>query len=277
VSDLRKALTKRTGWSKQVLSKRVKKLRTITPMATATAHGVLAHQQGMKIDKYLDADELRLVQNVLPAISQAASSLSASTNGGPDGRVRSKASVVKGRLAGRTIVFPSNFSTDDPLLSDSKLREAREMAEVYPVLYVLENSIRELVKRVLSSTYGTNWWDSALTSAKARDVKSKADQRRTGEDHMRWHQRRGVHPIDYVDLKDLGTIILSKQTDFFPGVLGDSRDWFEQFMRELEPSRNVLCHMNPLTGHNIADVRLKAERWRSLVDGRQEFIPKATS
>jgi len=244
-------------------------------MTTATAHGVLAHQQGVKIDRYLDGDELRLVQNVLPAISQARNTVAA--DGGTGGRTRPQSSLAKTPSNGRTIVFPNNFSTDDPLLSDTKLREARDMAAVYPVLYVLENSIRELIKRVLSAAYGTNWWEQALTSAKAKDVKSKADQRRNGEDHMRWHQRRGVHPIDYADLKDLGTIILSKQSDFFPTVLGDARDWFDGFMRELEPSRNVLCHMNPLTPHNVLDVRLWAEKWRRLVEGRREFIPKATS
>lgn len=270
-SNLRKALAARTSWSKQALSNRVQKLRAITPMTTATAHGVLAHQQRMKIDKYLDGDELRLVQNVLPAIAQAQNAGAIPASGSS---VRRDRRPTNGG-SGRTIVFAGNFTTDNLLLEDGKIREAREMAGVYPVLYVLENSIRELIRRVLSAAYGANWWDTALTSAKAKEAKSKADQRRSGENHMRWHQRRGSRPVDYADLKDLGAIILSKQSDFFPAVLGDTREWFEQFMRELEPSRNVLCHMNPLTPHNVADVRLKAQRWRNLIEGRRDSIPEA--
>ena len=92
---------------------------------------------------------------------------------------------------------------------------------------------------------------------------------------MRWHQRRGAHPLDYVNLDDLTTIIEAKQDDFFPDVLGE-REWFIQFMRELAPSRNVLCHMNPLDTLHVKDIRLRAERWRNLIEGHIANIPPAT-
>jgi hypothetical protein len=171
------------------------------------------------------------------------------------------------------VVFPSQVKTTAPLLSDEKVREAREMAAIYPILYVIENSMRELIKRVLSAKYGSDWWNLAFSGGRAKSMRDTADARRNKEDQMNWHQRRGAHPIDYVDLGDLGTIIAAKQDDFFPAVLGDCRLWFEHFMRELEPSRNVLCHMNPLDRHNAADLKVKADKWRTLITGSLSRIP----
>ena len=174
----------------------------------------------------------------------------------------------------RTLVFPGTFTLTDPLLPEGKLREAREMAAIYPLLYVIENSIREVVQRVMRAKYGADWWNTALTSGKAKQVKLTSAQRQDSEVRMSWHQRRGAHDIDYIDLSELRDIILAKQDDFFPDVLGDNRAWFEQFMRELIPSRNVVCHMNPLAQHNVDDVvRVKVTRWFTLLTERRAHIP----
>ena len=65
----------------------------------------------------------------------------------------------------REIKFPSEFKMKNPLLSAAKIQEAREMAAVFPLLSVIENSMRELIKRVMHAKYGEKWWDTELTSA----------------------------------------------------------------------------------------------------------------
>jgi hypothetical protein len=155
------------------------------------------------------------------------------------------------------------------------LQEAQEMAAIYPVLYVLENSMREVVRRVMAHAHGADWWDTVMTRGKLTGVHQKAESRRNGEKATRWHQRRGADPLDYVDLNDLGIIILNQQSLFFPDPLGARKEWFEQFMRELEPSRNVVCHMNPLTPHNVTDVQLRAAKWFTMLEEQQHLIPAA--
>ncbi|HEU4587205.1 MAG TPA: Swt1 family HEPN domain-containing protein [Gemmatimonadales bacterium] len=232
-------------------------------MDTKTAQAVLAHQRGIPLHRYLDREAVAEVQRVLPLLNGAAASAAE-----PAHNAKAVARRGRGRAAGpakaRRIVFADGFDYEDPILPEAKLHEAREMAAVYPMLYVLENSMRELVKTVMQERHGVDWWDTALTSRRARSAKAKADSRRTGENNRRWHQRRGAHPIDYTDLSDLGELILAKREDFFPDVLGggDSAAWFEQFMRELEPSRNVVCHMNPLSAPNVSDVGVKLHRWQ---------------
>jgi hypothetical protein len=263
--DLRAELLRRTGWSRQVLSKRAQALQGALPNSTDVAHGVLAHRSGIKIARFLDHEELAPVQDALTRLGGIAGHAQPSSRRGDQTPVPRKASL-------QLLKLPKEFRNRDALLSETKLQEAKEMAAVYPILYVLENSLREVVRRVMTSKYGPSWWDAGLTSGKVKSLKDTSDQRRQKEDQMRWHQRRGAHPIDYISLDDLTTIVSAKQDDFFPDVLGD-REYFLQFMRELSPSRNVLCHMNPLDSHNVQDIKVKAERWRKLIQGHLGNIP----
>lgn len=262
--ELRTALVNKTGWTKQALSRQVQLVKDELPMETSTAQCVLAHRQRLRIDRYLDAPTLATVQGVLARLGGGTR--------GAGARKRDENGSSAAATGARPIVFPKEFRTRDPLLSDAKLQEAREMAAVYPILYVMENSMREVIQRVLTTKYGADWWNTALTTGKVKQLKDNSDARRSKEDRMRWHQRRGAHPLDYVNLDDLTTIIESKHNDFFPDVLGE-REWLVQFMRELAPSRNVLCHMNPLDTHNVKDIRVKAERWRKLIEGHIDDIP----
>jgi hypothetical protein len=256
--SVRELLVARTGWNAQRLSDRVQKLRRVTPVSTSTAHAVLAHQQGIKVDKHLDAAQLQQVRDVLSRLSQPV--VTSTTSQSTSAR----------RPTGKTLRLPK---LSDPLLPPTKLAEAAEMAAVFPLVYVLENSIREVVRRVLSAKYGADWWNTALTSGSVKNLKDSSDAKRARELQTGWHQRRGAHPIDYIDLGQLAQIVFAKQDDFFPHVLGDNRRWFEQFMVELEPSRNVLCHMNPLTALNAKDLSFKLGRWQELVSQRAAHIP----
>ncbi len=260
--ELRRALLEKLGITPQALSQRVTRKKASLPMSTQDATCVIAHEQGLPIDRFLPEEDLTRVRSLV--------AMSASTSES----VPAKRSAAK-KSANRPIEirFPKEFRLKDPVLSKQKIEEARQMAEVYPLLYVLENSIREVIRRVMSGKYGEDWWGTEFTRGKVKGVRDKANTRRDQElTKQSWHQRRGDHPIDYVDLRDLLTIINARQSDFFPDVITD-RDWFTQFMRELEPSRNVLCHMNPLDDLNVKDVRQKLERWNRMITERQANIP----
>ena len=52
------------------------------------------------------------------------------------------------------------------------------MAErVYPLLYVFENSVRDLIELVLKAKYGNDWW----TAAVPLKVREAAEQLKTDE------------------------------------------------------------------------------------------------
>jgi len=117
----------------------------------------------------------------------------------------------------RAISAPSGVSIKDPILPQKKLAEVAAMIKVYPVLYGLENSIRELIKRVMSDKFGKDWWDTQLTTSKLRGVRDTANGRMTQEKTKHsWHQRRGSHPIDYVQFDDLEKILRAKKASISP-------------------------------------------------------------
>ena len=56
------------------------------------------------------------------------------------------------------------------------------MAEqVYPMLYVFENSARDIIERVLRAEFGDDWWQEASWS----DLRSVVKSRQTSEERPR--------------------------------------------------------------------------------------------
>jgi Swt1-like HEPN len=265
---LRTALLKKLGISKQTLSARVQKKISELPMSTTEATYVIAHDVGVKIHQYLSGDEVEKVRMLQAQLRHAGASPSHARAPAVNGAGRR--SAVSGP---REIRFSNKIKVSSTMLSATKLSEAREMAALYPILYVLENSMREVVKRVMRAAFGDDWWETQLVAGKLKNVHGTAASRMKTESSQRWHQRRGSHPIDYIGIDDLGDIVLGKQSTFFPNVLATDADWFRHFMKELEPSRNVLCHMNPLSPTNARDLMTKLERWEALVKAAGPAIP----
>jgi len=260
--ELRTALLEKLGITHQALSQRVGRIKNRCPMSTEDATYVVAHRAGLTLDRFLNSEQVSHVRGLLGQLDGV------QTERRDEGRSRKPAKNAPG-----PIVFPKEFKTSDPLLARAKVQEAREMASIYPIIYVLENSIRELVRRVMRSKYGLHWWRTEMERGKLKTIKNNAVSRMTGEEKQKWHQRRGADELDYVDLKDLGDTICAKYDVCFAKILG-GKAWFEQFMRELYPSRCVLCHMNPLNSTNVKDLRLKMERWQQLVRRNLANIPK---
>ena len=41
---------------------------------------------------------------------------------------------------------------------------------LYPILYVLENSMREVVRRIMRAQFGDDWWDKHLVCGKLKTI-----------------------------------------------------------------------------------------------------------
>lgn len=257
-SKLKAALLARTGWDVKKLSKRVQQKKKVTPMSTEEAAYLIAHEVGIKIDRFLPVEMVARVRALIPQNSAPVSGQ------GTQARHRPAKPVAR---PPKTLNFANRIKVSSTLLGASKLAEAKEMAELYPILYVLENSMREVVRRVMHAKYGTDWWDTQMTSGKLKVAANTAASRMKKEASQRWHQRRGADPLDYIGLDELGDIISGKHDAFFHNMLAIDVEWFRHFMKELEPSRNVLCHMNPLSQTNARDLTTKLERWEGVVAG----------
>ncbi len=257
---LRKALLKKLNVTPQALSQRVQKLKRQYAVTTEDATYIIAQWEGIILDKYLDRDTVNRVRGIIQQISH----ITQDTTIIAKLARRGKREAEKKQLF---VVFPKEFTVTDPILEKRKLLEARDMAAIYPLLYVLENSIREVIDRLMTNRYGNNWWD-----LKAGKLKDKVSERMSDEKKNSWHQRRGARPIDYLDLAQLPALVRQVQKDIVPDII-PSIEWFTQFVDEVYKSRCVVCHMNPLDDTNIKAVKLRFTQWQRQMTGKKDLIP----
>jgi len=248
--QLRGALLNKLGVTPQALSQRVQKLKREYAITTEDATYIIAQREGIILDKYLDRDMVNHVRGIIQQIidvTQATTTIAKLARKGK--RVLEKKHIV--------IVFPKEFTVTDPILEKKKLLEARDMAAIYPLLYVLENSIREVIDRVMTSAYGNNWWESKAP----KGLRDTVSNRMSDEKKNSWHPRRGARPIDYLDLDQLPALMRKIEKEVVPNII-TSLEWFTQFVDEVYKSRCVICHMNPLDKDNIEAVKLRFRQWQ---------------
>ena len=160
-----------------------------------------------------------------------------------------------------------DFVYEDILLTKTKLKEMAEMAEIYPYLYILENSIIEFIDKVMISQIGVNWWELQAPKYLRKDVQDRmADDKKDS-----WHQRRGARPIDYLDLKDLPRLVNKLVRVIVPDII-PSLEWFKGLVDEVYKSRCVVCHMNPLDKNNINAVKVRFNHWQKQIKEKQDII-----
>ena len=254
---LREALLNKLGISSQALWQQCQRLKRQVPLTTEDDTYIIAHKNAIKLDKYLDNETINHIRNLYQQLIPVKQVPAKQT------RENSTGTPVKPRV----IRIGKEFEFNDPILPQKKINEANEMSYVYPRIYVLENSIRELIDRVMTAQYGNNWWDSQSPKPLRDDVATKmsADKRYS------WHQRRGARPIDYLDFKDLPRLMNKIADIVVPDIISDL-EWFRQLVKEVYKSRCVVCHMNPLEKNNIKAIEVKFNEWEKQINAKKEAI-----
>lgn len=257
--NLRKALLKQLNCSPQALSQRVKKIKKENPMTTEEATYVIAHNEGILIDKYLDKDMVSNIRRIVQQVTYPTPIV-------PSSKRKPEKKVVSG-MEQRVIKIAKEFKVSDPILQDKKIKEAKEMAAIYPLLYILENSIRDVIDKVMTSKYGNKWWNSYAP----RGLRETVERRMIDEKRHSWHQRRGVRPIDYLDLYQLPALIRKIEKDIVPNII-PSYEWLNQLIEEVYKSRCVICHMNPLDKDSIDSVKLRFKQWQKQIKNKKILL-----
>lgn len=260
--QLRKALLAKLNITPQGLSERVKKLKRQYAITTEDTTYIIAQWEGIILDKYLDQDTVNHVRGIIQQITHITHATTTMAKLARKGKRESEKKQT-------VIVFPKEFTVTDPILGKKKLLEARDMAAIYPLLYVLENSIRELIDRFMVSIYGNNWWESKAPQA----LKKTVNIRMSDEEKNSWHQRRGARPIDYLDFNHLPALVRKIEEEVKLDII-PSIEWFTELVKEVYKSRCVVCHMNPLDADNIDAVRLRFRQWQKLINAKKGLVPE---
>jgi hypothetical protein len=156
-----------------------------------------------------------------------------------------------------------------PALRPVHAAEAKMMAEkVYPKVYFFENSVRDLIETVLRAEFGKDWWTIAVPKG-PRDTAAKHLE---DEKKDPWHHKRGRRDIDYVFLNDLWAIIKHQWKYFAP--LFPDQAWVQTIItRDMNVSRRVLAHMNPLAPDDIANIDTRFKQWVRQLQAVEDKLP----
>lgn len=137
--------------------------------------------------------------------------------------------------------------------------EAERMSFVYIAVASFENSVRDLISRVLADATGEGWWDSCVPER----VKTTSKNRQETEEKVRWHVQRGEDPIRYTMLPNLASIIENNFGHFEPYLHNIA--WVKSVFEVVERSRNVIMHSGSLSERDMARVGSLIRDWNSQV------------
>lgn len=146
------------------------------------------------------------------------------------------------------------------LLDDRFVTEARRMATVSTAIAAFENTVRDLVRRVLLEHPGADWWESVSAS-----IRAKAKKRQADEAQHRFHTQRGEDPVSFIDFRDLLNVMRANEAAFAP--FWPSPEWARSVFDAVERSRNVIMHSGTLDQEDIERVGVMIRDWIRQVGG----------
>jgi hypothetical protein len=200
-------------------------------MTTEEAVYVIAHGLGIDLAKFLPIGIVDRVRALVPHHS-----VSTKTPQNSSKRAKSRRQP--------------KAATTYPLLTATQVAQANLLGStVYPLVYQIENSLRELISRRLS-VYGKDWWATKTPGDVQKNVSRTIDR----ETRYPYRDKRGSHPIFYANFDDLKKIVLANGSDFQPILV--KLDWFTVRMEEVYMARNNLAHCVPLPKDDVYRIEL---------------------
>lgn len=130
------------------------------------------------------------------------------------------------------------------------LNNSGEMSEAYKWLYITENTLRDLVRRVLN--HESDWWAKRVNS-RIKDAVEKAKQK------YPYHAAKRKDELEYTHLGQLKEIIIS--TDnwelFLPYLKEKDKNSFIATVDKAIPSRNSIAHCTPLSKYDLKVINVR--------------------
>lgn len=246
--QLRRDLLADLGVTPQRLSQLTKQIKQAHgPMTTQEAVCVLAHQRKLDLSRYLDDAKLASIRQL--------TTIAPSPEPAPPAK-RPREGVAKPVY----VTIAGDIKLSDPLLPQRIIREAKLMAEkVYPLLYIFENSVREVIQRVMVRAYGDKWWPDKAPK-RVRDIVARRIQSEKGK---AWHSKRGAHEIYYTDIDELKGIVASNWEPFAP--LFNDQSWFNHIVDQITVSRHVIAHSNPVSKQDLKRLEVNFTDWENQI------------
>lgn len=145
---------------------------------------------------------------------------------------------------------------DYPLATRSK---ALRMSRLYASIYCFENSVRELIRERLESSFQDEWWSKGVS----KKIRDKAEDRRDKALENTWLEGENLSVIEFADFGNLTDIIIGKW-ELFSDLI-PSQHWIKQRFDELEKARNFIAHNRFLMEAEFQRIDLYTQDWKKQV------------
>lgn len=257
---VRERLLKKLHITARALNYRIKALQGDQAITREDALLVIAFEEGVPIADRVEAEDLARINDYV-------AKRKASRIGDAGPAVPSRKGAPSAAPPRMVAIGGSDFQ-GLPGMSTRQVNEAKRMAnEVYPILYVFENSAREIIARVLKSAYGDKWWDKVASASEKNSVAA----RKAKEGAEAWHSQRNAHPIYYTDLAELAKIV-NRQWKHFK-VIFPRANWFDGLVDDMAVSRNEVAHMNPIKKDDVKHLESAYAKWVKQITAKAGSIP----
>jgi len=117
------------------------------------------------------------------------------------------------------------------------IKEANDNAKIYPYIYILENTLRNVIFEKFGKSL--DWWKNKTIVSE--DIQNYAAKIRQAEQKYPWVKDRGDHPIYYVGLLELFKIVERSWNSHFREVFRDLEQ-LRAWVKESVPIRNLVAH-----------------------------------
>lgn len=153
-------------------------------------------------------------------------------------------------------VFDIDNIAVPPFVSTSRITDLRAMIQAYAHLFLMENSVREMIGTVLKKDLGDDWWEQAANSS----MKKKHEDRKLNEAKKKWAPSRSdLGPLYALDWSDLVTLLRKYETKF-EHLIKDSK--FLHRLEDLGTFRNIVAHNGVLSEKDDFDlIRIYYKNW----------------
>ena len=257
------AIKEKKDTSKQAIYEALKNIRKEfkSLISKEEASYIYAIRNGIDVHKYLK-DSPSLHQRIIDLIGNT-SKVSIS---------EPKAKKVVKKTIIQKVLKIKETTVNDPLLPSRVIEDAKVMSEIYPFIYIFENSLRNFIKLAMDKAYPNGWWSIERITRTPFD---KANGRKIDEGKNLWHGKRNQSSmLDYLDLDELEAVINHNTHVLTPYLKGLPKDlgWLQIKIKEIYPSRNVLAHNNPLSKDDIARVKVICSDWNKQLIGLKQKL-----
>jgi len=133
-------------------------------------------------------------------------------------------------------------------------KQAKQMVDLYYLLFCLENSIRKLIIDRLKEKYSSAWWETKVPETVRKNVLNKQNDEKDTP-----FSERSEEPIYYTDFRDLIEIIEQNWTDFSDTFR--SIESVKATLTTLNVLRRPIAHNSALGVDEILRFKLHIKDW----------------